>query len=146
MIRLSIKGTVIGGIVDVVASSILGIPLAVYAMVKVNALHVPREQASAAVMALIHTDPGLRAAQFVLGGLCSVFGGYLAAWIAKHDDVLNGAGSSFLCVAIGLYSLTAGKTPVDGFHIALLVVSPGLGALGGYLRTLRSSRNTRAAV
>jgi hypothetical protein len=146
MSRLSIKGTVIGGIVDVVASSLLGIPLVVYAMVRVGALHLPREQAPMAVTALIHADLGLRAAQLVLGGLCSVLGGYLAAWIAKHDEMLNGAGSSFLCVAIGLYSLTAGKTPVDGFHIVLLVASPALGALGGYLRALRSSRNTTVAV
>jgi hypothetical protein len=143
--RVSIKGAVIGGIVDVVASSILGVPLAMFAMARVNASHLPPDQASAAVMALIHADPGLRAAQFLLGGLCSVFGGYLAAWIAKHDEVLNGAGSSFLCVALGVYPLIAGTTAVDTVHIVLLVVSPALGALGGYLRSLRSSRNSPAA-
>jgi hypothetical protein len=97
------------------------------------------------MMTLIHTGLGLRAAQLLLGGLCSVLGGFHAAWIAKHHEILNGAASSFLCIAMGLYSL-AGKTPVDGFHIALPVVSPALGALGGYLRTLGSSRKTTIPV
>jgi putative membrane protein (TIGR04086 family) len=146
MTRLSVKGTVIGAIVDVAASSLVGIPLAVFAMLKVGALHLPREQASAAVAALIHTDPGLRSAQLLVGVLCSVFGGFLAAWIAKHDELLNGAASSFLCVAIGVFSLIAGKTPVDGYHIMLIAISPALGILGGYLGMLRASRHTTAAV
>jgi hypothetical protein len=145
MTRLSIKGAVIGGIVDVVASGILGVPLAVVALARVDGSHLPREQASAAIVALIHTDPALRAAQLLLGGLCSVLGGYLAAWIAKQGEILNGAASSFLCIALGGYSLVAGKTPVDAFHAALLVVAPALGALGGYLRIRRSPRNTAAA-
>ena len=38
----------------------------------------------------------------ILGGLCSVLGGYVAARIAKHDELLKGELSSILCVASGL--------------------------------------------
>lgn len=145
MSRVSIKGVVVGGIVDVVATNVLAFPIVLIAMARVHASHLPREQVSAALLALLHSDPGLRAAQLLLGGLCSVLGGYLAAWMAKHDEILNGAGSSFLCVAFGVYSLIVGRGPVDGFHVVLLVVSPTLGALGGYLRTLGSSGKTTVA-
>jgi hypothetical protein len=39
--RVSIAGVVIGGMTDVVSSSILGIPLVIYVMVKFDLLHAP---------------------------------------------------------------------------------------------------------
>jgi len=76
-----------------------------------------------------------------LGSLCSVFGGYVAAWIAKHDEVLNGALSSILCVGSGVYALLGARAAGDAaLHLALLPLSPALGALGGYLSLWRKAR------
>jgi hypothetical protein len=73
-------------------------------------------------------------ASSILGGLCSVLGGYASARIAKHDDLLNGALSSILCIASGVYGLVHGSSTEHAWlHLAYLPLSPVLGALGGFL-------------
>jgi hypothetical protein len=39
--KVSIKGVLVGGIVDVVTSVVLGLPFAIYAMSKVDLSHTP---------------------------------------------------------------------------------------------------------
>jgi hypothetical protein len=133
MKRVSIAGVVIGGITDVVSSVVLAIPVVIYAMVKFDLLHAPR--GSAAITSSIHANPWLYGLQLTIGLICSALGGYVAAWIAKHDELLNGLLSSFLCTAIGLYSVSVGKdsqsVPVQIF---LLTAAPLFALLGGYLR------------
>ncbi len=72
----------------------------------------------------------------------SVLGGYIGALIAKHDELLNGALSSFLCVLSGVYALFTGSHPVYLIllEILALIISPLLGMLGGYLRFKQKSR------
>lgn len=43
--------------------------------------------------------------QLLLGALCSVLGGYVAARLAARSELVNGALSAFLCIAFGLYAL-----------------------------------------
>jgi hypothetical protein len=87
-VRVSIVAVVIGGITDVVASSLLAIPLVIYVIVKYDLLHAPK--GSAAIVSSIHSSAGLYGLQLSIGLGCSVLGGYVAAWIAKHDELLNG--------------------------------------------------------
>ena len=47
MDKVSVKGVLVGGIVDVVTSVVLGLPFALYAMLKVDLSHTPNAQASA---------------------------------------------------------------------------------------------------
>ena len=55
--------------------------------------------------------------------------------IAKHDELLNGLLSSFLCTAIGVYSVFSGKdSPSLRVQIFLLTAAPAFAFLGGYLR------------
>jgi len=65
-----------------------------------------------------------RVSSIILGALCSVLAGYVSARIAKHDEVLNGALSSILCVVGGLYSVLSGSAAL---HLALLPLGPVLG-------------------
>jgi hypothetical protein len=69
------------------------------------------------------------------GLVCSALGGYVAAWFSKHDELLNGGLSSFLCVLISLSQLTKGNyyypQPV---RVLLLVAAPAFAIFGGYLR------------
>jgi hypothetical protein len=76
--------------------------------------HLPKAQAPEALSAAL-------AAPFphwwlLIGGcLCSILGGYVAAWLAKHDELLNGALSAWLCIAFGIAAFGAsvrGGTPV----------------------------------
>jgi hypothetical protein len=140
MKKLSILGIVIGGISDIVLTNILAIPLLVFILV--TRVHytpaMSSQQLTEALMNALTGDPGLFAAQFLIGSLCSIFAGYLAAWIAKHDELLNGSLSAWLCVASGICSLAIKVDTSPWFLTAIsFLLSPALGLLGGYLRLLR---------
>jgi hypothetical protein len=133
--KASAKGVLLGGITDVVSTNILAIPLVIYVMVKFDLVNSSKEQAQAHVIDLIHASPSLFATQLVIGVGCSMLGGYVAARIAKRDELLNGFLSSYLCLAIGIYSLAVGKGSGSLLlKVTLLVLAPGFGLLGGYLR------------
>ena len=139
-VKISLKGILIGGIVDVLSSSIMGIPLAVYAMSKVDLAHTPKEQLGSAIAAVSHATPWLYATQLLLGLACSVLGGYVAAGLAKHDELLNGALSSFLCVAIGIYWMASGRdSHALWLQVLMLISAPVCGFIGGYLRLRQRS-------
>jgi uncharacterized membrane protein YfcA len=140
--KVSVKGVLIGGIVDVVASVVLGLPFAIFAMSQVDLSSTPTAQASTAVTAAIHGNVPLYVGQLLVGLACSVLGGYVAAWLAKHDESLNGGLSSLLCVALGIYTVATGKdSNPHWLQILLLVASPLMALLGGDLmRRLRRSR------
>jgi hypothetical protein len=132
-----------GGITDVVATNILAIPVVVHVMFKFDLWHTSHDPS--AVTNAIHASPTLYGLQLLIGFGCSVLGGYVAAWIAKHDELLNGAVSSFLCIAIGIYSLARGKMSGSlTVEILLLIASPLCAFLGGYLRLLQKSVVARA--
>jgi hypothetical protein len=143
MSRVSIKGVVIGGIVDVVSSVILGLPFAIYTMSKLDLSNIPSDQRSAALAAAMHQDLPLYLGELAVGLLCSVLGGYVAAWLAKHDELLNGGLSSFLCVSLGIYTMASGKdSNALWVQILLLLASPALALVGGEL--MRRQRMRRA--
>ncbi|MCG2641381.1 hypothetical protein ACFPFP_18750 [Bradyrhizobium sp. GCM10023182] len=73
-----------------------------------------------------------------LGGLCSVLGGYVSARIARHDEVLNGALASILCVGLGIYAAARGTGHL-WLDILYLPLGPALAALGGYLRSRQAA-------
>jgi hypothetical protein len=132
--NFSLKGVAVGGIVDVVSSGFAGVPLAIYAMVRSQATSLPEAQRTAALTTAMHA-PGIHAAAMLIGALCSVLGGYVAATLAKRGEVMNGALSAWFCVAIGIYSVAWGSGSVSALQqVVTFVLSPLLGALGGYLR------------
>jgi putative membrane protein (TIGR04086 family) len=103
--------------------------------------HMPPEKVQAAVTAAMYASSAVYAAQVAIGMGCSVLGGYVAGRIAKHDQLLNGALSSFLCTAVGIYALSSGQDKHSRLVQALLfLASPALGLLGGYLSVPKSSK------
>ncbi len=141
MRRVSIKGVLIGGIVDVVSSVILGIPFVFYVLFKLDLAHIPQDKIGPAITAAMNANTPLYICQLLVGMCCSVLGGFVAAWLAKHDELLNGALSSFLCVLLGIYSVAAGKDPHPIYvQILLFIESPVLGLLGGQLRLMQKRR------
>jgi hypothetical protein len=132
-VKVSFVGVLIGGFTDVVSSSIFAIPVVIYVMVKFDLPYSP--QGTAAIASSIHSNVWLYGLQLTIGMACFVLGGYVAARIAKHDELLNGLLSSFLCIAIGIYPLLLSRD----FHsvlkqVFLLIASPAFALLGGYLR------------
>jgi hypothetical protein len=139
MRRISLKGVLVGGVVDIVATAVALIPLIAVAMACVDAAALPEAQRTGALLEVLNATPALFAAGLLLGSLCSVLGGYVAARIAGRAEVLNGALSAFLCLGFSLYALTTGDGAASpAQHVAYIALSPALGALGGYLRHLRA--------
>ena len=141
--KVSVKGVLIGGIVDVVASVVLGLPFAFYTMSKLDLSNTPKEGIESTVTAAIHGNVPLYVGQLLVGLACSVLGGYVAAWLAKHDELLNGGLSSFLCVAFGIYTMASGKdSNALWVQVLMLLASPVLALIGGDL--MRRQRQRRA--
>ena len=66
----------------------------------------------------------------------------VSARIANHDELLNGALSSILCVGSGMYAVISGSAADDlWMHLVFLPLSPALGALGGFLRAQQHPRH-----
>jgi hypothetical protein len=140
--KVSVKGVLIGGIVDVVTSVVVDLFFAFYIMSKLNLSRVPKDQIGARMTAALHGNLPLYVGELLVGLACSALGGYIAARIAKHDELLNGLLSSFLCVALGIYTMASGKdTNALWLQILLLVASPACALLGGAL--MRRQRQHR---
>jgi hypothetical protein len=78
---------------------------------------------------------------FLVMSLFSILGGYTAAAIAKHDELLNGALSSILAMLFAICSIST-----DPLILAILTLltTPLLAALGGYLRFRQMRRKQPA--
>jgi hypothetical protein len=138
MKRVSIVGVIVGGVVDIVTTGIFAIPFMIWVMSKHNLFYLPPTQVQAAMAAVIRSDFVLSVLQWLPGLVASILAGYVAAWIAKHDEVVNGAGSAWLCVVSGVYSWLTIKIPIPMYeHLLGFVASPALGMFGGYLRLLQ---------
>jgi len=139
--RVSILGVFVGAIVDVSSSFVLGLPLAVYVALKLPVEQRLGPHAGAAATAALHDNHAVYYSEVAIGLLCSALGGYVAAAIAKRHERLNGALSSWLCVALGIVTI--------GLHLQhdplcqqalLLAASPLMASMGGALRQRQRMR------
>ena len=143
--KVSILGFVIGSVADIVGTNIWGVFMTIYVMVSYNLLQTAASSPAdftSQVLHIFQTDPLIFSVNFIVGAMFSVLGGYIAAYIAKHDELLNGALSSFLCVLSGIYGLFTGSHPLYLILLEILafIISPLLGMFGGYLRLKQKSR------
>jgi len=133
--KIAIRSVLVGGLVDVFVSSLLGAVSVVFVLLLLSIAHVPSERDSEIVPHIVHGNPLFIAAQIVIGAGCSLLGGYLAARLARHDGPLNGALSSFLSVGSALVSIVTGHDPEQlALQVLLLLLKPALGFAGGCLR------------
>ncbi|WP_441238716.1 hypothetical protein [Bradyrhizobium sp. 930_D9_N1_4] len=131
MHRVSPKGVAIGNITDIVATYVVMLPPMVYFAI----------WSGLPVATIFKESTALYVSYVILGGACSVLGGYVSARIAGHDELLNGALSSILCIGGGIYAVIGGSAAEDlWMHLVFLPLSPALGALGGYLRSRQTAR------
>ncbi len=130
MKHVSFKGVAVGNVVDIAASNVVMVPVMIYVLASMKT-GSPADHDAASVAAALKTSNVFLAASTMLGGLCSILGGYVSARIAKHDEVLNGALSSILCIGFGVYAVVNGTSRLWP-HLLYLLLSP---ALGGYLRS-----------
>jgi len=139
MKSVSLKAVLIAAVFDIVVSMVLGAILAVGFI----ALAPGGLAAAPGMAAKLVADPRFILASMFLGGAVSILAGYVAAAIAGRAELLNGALSSFLCVAEGLYGLATGAHGLAATQtIIAIVIAPLLGMAGGYLRRLRGRKVT----
>jgi hypothetical protein len=138
MKRISFKGVAIGNVVDIVTTNIVMIPVMIYVLVSAGAASLP-DQGADSLTNIVRGSAVFLTASSILGGLCSVLGGYVSARIAARDELLNGALASILCVGFGVYTVIDGTGRL-WLHLLELPLSPALGALGGYLRSRQTGR------
>lgn len=130
MKRISFKGVVIGNIVDILSTNLAIFPATIIIFIFSGSA---AELAVSSPRALM--ESGLfKALMMTFGVLCSVLGGYVSGRVAKHDEILNGALSSILCIGFGVYAIIGGRSARHlVVQLALIALSPALAALGGYL-------------
>jgi hypothetical protein len=137
MNKISVKGMVVGGVTDIVATVILTLPLIIY-LITTEITVTPKVPLQAAVMAAMRANPLLYGLESLISLACSVLGGYVAARVAKHDELLNGLLASFLSVSLGVHSLATGNDSGPLLlPVLLLTASPLCSALGGHLRLVQ---------
>ncbi len=143
MEKISIKGIVVGALIDWVTSLTFMMPLTAYVMVSRRIMQLPREQVKAALNAAMHKDLRIFGIQLLIGIACSVIGSYVAGVLAKQAQILNGVLSAMLPSVTGIYSLFVGtySQPLWLTLILIFVATPLAGMLGGYLALLQARRS-----
>lgn len=135
--KISFKGVLLGAIADVGGSNIWSIIAVMYLFSNYHILSLPQNQQANRLQSLMAHDPILFFLNMLVGGGFSILGGYIAARIAKHDELLHGTLSSFLCVLFSFLAL--GSAPIYVVLIAI-IGNPLLGFIGGYLRLWEQKR------
>lgn len=135
MSRISFKAVWIGAVTDMVSSTVSGALIAIAFVVILHITRTPNDPLDWVLLKPENQNSLLYGIQVIVGAVCSILAGFVAAWVAQHDELLNGALSSFASVLLGLFVTAADRDPhLHLTHILLLVASPLLGLLGGYLR------------
>jgi len=142
---VSFFGVLAGGITDIVATNIFLFPVGIAAVLIGHVAQLAKSQQPAALAATMHAHPLLYITALFLGCVASVLGGYVAALLSQHDEVLNGALSSFLCVGMGIYGIIRGGSEPLPVEVAMMPLSVALAAFGGYLMLMAKSRGSKVA-
>jgi hypothetical protein len=145
MARISVKAVAVGGAVDIIATNILMLPIVVSLVSTPAVASLPSAKQTDALSDAMMASPTLYTSGLLLGSVCSVFGGWVAARIAGRDEMVHGALSAFACIIFGIYGLIAYPGALEAWeHAAFFVLTPALGAFGGLVRT-RQKRNATSA-
>jgi len=134
MKRVSIKGIAIGIFCDLFLSLILGIGLTI-AFVDSSLINQPPERLESALLKLSNSYLYLITC-LVLGIMVTVFGGYIAARIAKQAQYINSGLVGLAGIIIGIFM--ADGLPLWYSIISSLSIIPAA-LLGGYFARVSHS-------
>jgi hypothetical protein len=147
MKKISVKGFLLSILVHCLTDIVLGLLflalILTYSVISVLVLHVPHAQMLAEMKTALHGDNPLHVAVLLVGLVSIAFGGYVAARVAKHDELLNAGLSSFPWIAYKIYIIAARKNSMSlWLQIILLLATPALAIAGGeFMRRQREGRN-----
>jgi hypothetical protein len=129
--KISFKGVLIGALADIVGVNLWILIVSIYIVEKYQLLTLPSGEIATQLTAHFSQDSTVASLSIIVGFSFTAAGGYIAALVAKHDELLNGTLASFLSVLIGLHSITS--TPIT-YVLVGVILNPLLGFIGGYLR------------
>jgi hypothetical protein len=133
--KFSFIGIVVGAIVDFVGSNIWGLIIMMFIVFKYRLVSTPPSELTGAITSIMMHDPLIFSLNLLVGGGFTLLGGYVAAHIAKHNELLNGACAAIYCVGAGLFALFSGMdTYPIWLSLLFLLADPALGMLGGFLK------------
>ena len=126
MRKVSLKGIFIGAAVNILGNMVWGFGVVLFFYYKFYQTQPMSQWMNS--LALNQTQVVLTA---IVAGSFSILGGYVAARLAKHNELLNGVLSSFFFFLWYLSEIGSG-TKLDLFMG--IIASPILALIGGYLR------------
>lgn len=129
---LKFSAIIVGALVDVIVSILLGVPFAIILI----AYHTSQGMTMAAATEQIQKEAHsvlMLLASIGLGGTGSLVGGFVAGWMARHHRVTNGAGAGILSVLLSVFAWSG--YPL-WFNLLGVVITVGLAASGAYLSHL----------
>ena len=151
MNKISIKGLVIGSIINMIIMGLLAPPIihfAVHAIMHPDTTPINRVISEAIESGQQHPFSSflLGSIGFMVIALSSFPSGYVAAYIAKHDQVLNGGLASALFVGSCLYIQIQSSSQSPLWELLLSIsTSIAFAAFGGYLRLRQVRAQSRPA-
>lgn len=142
---ISIKGVIIGTIALYVAIPFFDVAAIIGVEHIIGIADFPKAQRLAAFNTWMEPRPPLYLLIVFCRSCAAIVSGYIAAWLAKHDQVLNGTFTTLTNFGGGLYALIA--TPLSFKFLSILgwALLPLFGAAGGYIR-LRQDAHRAAAL
>ena len=134
--KVSISGILIGSIVTVVGSYILTFVVGDYIdkLIMASGWQLP-----ANFNQMVYINPLFFFIPSLVDLLFPVLGGYIAAYIAKHDELLNAALSAIPVMVLAICRIIY-DFPILVILSLSLLLNPLLAILGGYLRLKLMSR------
>jgi len=137
--RIKIRPVLVGGLVDFMLTTMLVIPFSMIAL-QVGFHGMNSEE--------IASQPWYLVVSMFLGLIGSLVGGYVAALLAKKEEVLHGLlAATWLNTIWGLMDLTSASHQMPRLLAALgLFLGPAFGALGGAIRAMHQTANGSAAI
>lgn len=128
--KISIRGVLIGSIVDIVASGACLTAFLSYEISKVD----PSQRIGTHWRHAINAATDTSVLLHLTYPLCSMLGGYVAAMIAKRHEHLNGVLASWLRVGFGMLGLSIASSREElWLGLFVLVASPVCAFVGGEL-------------
>jgi hypothetical protein len=128
---------VIGAAADLGASTLTGIVLVL--LVSLGSQHASMQE----MMARLNGDWTFLMISMLLGGACTVLGGYVAGRIARHSFLTHALAAGLLSLVVGIVLFAPEEGPYAGI-VALLGYGSHLplAALGGRVAAAREARAT----
>lgn len=133
-IKISFRAVLAGGAADVLSTIVLFSLLSSYVMITNGFTETKPEILGPQISNAIHNSSILFGFQTVIGLICSILGGYIAARVAKQDEVENAIAASLIFVIFGIYTILADTTDALALNVFSTLITPFFYRLGAQVR------------